>query len=143
MLDPEVRRVLEGTSIAHLASILPDGAPHSVPVWTGTHGDHIAIITGPGYRKTRNMRRDPGSHCPSHRSTTRSGRSSSAAGSSHGSKATPHGRSSTKSRRNTPATPTRGKRSGSSRSSSRPVKASAETAGLHPGRMSLPSIASG
>ncbi|MEU6190467.1 MULTISPECIES: PPOX class F420-dependent oxidoreductase [unclassified Nocardia] len=59
MLDPEVRRVLEGTSIAHLASILPDGAPHSVPVWTGTHGDHIAIITGPGYRKTRNMRRDP------------------------------------------------------------------------------------
>ncbi|MET9026608.1 TIGR03618 family F420-dependent PPOX class oxidoreductase [Nocardia sp. NPDC004168] len=59
MLDPEVRRVLEGTSIAHLASILPDGALHSVPVWTGTHGDHIAIITGPGYRKTRNMRRDP------------------------------------------------------------------------------------
>ena len=59
MLDPEVRRVLEGTSIAHLASIMPDGAPHSVPVWTGTHGDRIAIITGPGYRKTRNMRRDP------------------------------------------------------------------------------------
>lgn len=59
MLDPDVRRVLEGTSIAHLASILPDGAPHSVPVWTGTHGDRIAIITGPGYRKTRNMRRDP------------------------------------------------------------------------------------
>jgi hypothetical protein len=28
-----VRRVLDGTSIAHLAGILPDGAPHSVPVW--------------------------------------------------------------------------------------------------------------
>jgi PPOX class probable F420-dependent enzyme len=59
MLDPTVRRVLEGTSIAHLASVLPDGAPHSVPVWIGTHGDHVAILTGPGTRKARNLRRDP------------------------------------------------------------------------------------
>jgi pyridoxamine 5'-phosphate oxidase-like protein len=54
-----VRRVPDGTSIAHLAAILPGGAPHAVPVRTGTHGDHVAIITGPGYRKTRNMQRDP------------------------------------------------------------------------------------
>jgi PPOX class probable F420-dependent enzyme len=59
MLDPDVRRVLDGTSIAHLASVLPDGAPHSVPVWIGTHGDHVAILTGPGSRKARNLRRDP------------------------------------------------------------------------------------
>jgi PPOX class probable F420-dependent enzyme len=59
MLDPDVRRVLDGTSIAHLASVLPDGAPHSVPVWIGTHGDHIAILTGPDTRKARNLRRDP------------------------------------------------------------------------------------
>ncbi|MBY8880087.1 PPOX class F420-dependent oxidoreductase [Actinacidiphila acidipaludis] len=59
MLDPEVRRVLDGTSIAHLASVLPDGAPHSVPVWVGTHGDHVVIITGPASRKARNLRRDP------------------------------------------------------------------------------------
>jgi PPOX class probable F420-dependent enzyme len=59
MLDPNVRRVLDGTSIAHLASVLPDGAPHSVPVWVGTHGDHVAILTGPGTRKARNLRRDP------------------------------------------------------------------------------------
>jgi len=59
MLGPTVRRVLDGTSIAHLASVLPDGAPHSVPVWIGTHGDHIAILTGPGSRKARNLRRDP------------------------------------------------------------------------------------
>jgi hypothetical protein len=55
MLDPDVRRVLDGTSIAHLATILPGGVPHAVPIWTGTR----AIITGPGYRKTRNMQRDP------------------------------------------------------------------------------------
>ncbi|MFC7384614.1 PPOX class F420-dependent oxidoreductase [Sphaerisporangium rhizosphaerae] len=59
MLDPEVRRVLDGTSIAHLASVLPDGAPHSVPLWVGTHGDHVVIMTGPGSRKARNLRRDP------------------------------------------------------------------------------------
>lgn len=59
MLDPAVRRVLDGTQIAHVASILPDGAPHSVPVWIGTHGDHVAILTGPGSQKARNLRRDP------------------------------------------------------------------------------------
>jgi len=59
MLDSDVRRVLDGTSIAHLASLLPDGAPHSVPVWIGTEGDHVAIVTGPGSRKARNLRRDP------------------------------------------------------------------------------------
>ncbi|AHH99106.1 hypothetical protein KALB_5745 [Kutzneria albida DSM 43870] len=59
MLDPDVRRVLDGTPIAHLASVLPDGAPHSVPVWIGTHGDHVVILTGPGSRKARNLRRDP------------------------------------------------------------------------------------
>lgn len=59
MLDPDVRRVLDGTPIAHLASVLPDGAPHCVPVWIGTHGDHVVILTGPGTRKARNLRRDP------------------------------------------------------------------------------------
>lgn len=56
MLNPELRDVLDGTSIAHLASVLPDGAPHSVPVWIGTHGDHVAILTGPGSRKARDPR---------------------------------------------------------------------------------------
>jgi PPOX class probable F420-dependent enzyme len=59
MLDPDVRHVLDGTPIAHLASVLPDGAPHAVPVWIGTHGDHVVVLTGPGSRKARNLRRDP------------------------------------------------------------------------------------
>lgn len=59
MIQPDVRRVLDGAEIAHLASILPDGAPHSVPVWVGTHGEHVAILTGPDSRKARNLRRDP------------------------------------------------------------------------------------
>jgi PPOX class probable F420-dependent enzyme len=59
MLDPTVRRVLDDAPIAHLASVLPDGAPHSVPVWIGTASDHVVILTGPGSRKARNLRRDP------------------------------------------------------------------------------------
>ena len=59
MLNPDIRRVLDGTSIAHLATVLPDGAPHSVPVWIGTEGDHVVILTGPHTRKARNMLRDP------------------------------------------------------------------------------------
>ncbi len=58
-LDPAVRRVLDGTPLAHLASVLPDGAPHTVPVWIGTYGDHIVFLTGPDSRKARNLRRDP------------------------------------------------------------------------------------
>jgi PPOX class probable F420-dependent enzyme len=59
MLDPDIRRVLDGTSIAHLATLLPDGSPHSVPVWVAARGDRIVFLTGPGKLKARNLRRDP------------------------------------------------------------------------------------
>ena len=59
MLEAGVRRVFDGASIAHLATVLPDGAPHSTPVWVGTHGERVVFFTGPGSRKARNLRRDP------------------------------------------------------------------------------------
>lgn len=59
MLEPGVRRVLDTTAVAHLATILPDGSPHSVPLFAGAEGERIAILTGPGSRKARNLRRDP------------------------------------------------------------------------------------
>jgi|SRR4051812_39194715 PPOX class probable F420-dependent enzyme len=58
-LDADLRSFLDGTPIAHVATVLPDGAPHSVPVWIGTHGQTVVIMTGPGSRKARNLRRDP------------------------------------------------------------------------------------
>lgn len=58
-LHPDLRDLLDGTPIAHVATILPDGAPHSVPIWIGTHGEHVVIMTGPGSQKARNLRRDP------------------------------------------------------------------------------------
>ncbi|RDI67989.1 TIGR03618 family F420-dependent PPOX class oxidoreductase [Nocardia pseudobrasiliensis] len=59
MLTPDVRRVLDSTALAHLATVLPDGSPHSVPLWVGTRGDRIVFLTGPNSRKARNLRRDP------------------------------------------------------------------------------------
>ena len=58
-LEPQIQRVLDGTSIAHLATVLPDGAPHSVPVFVGTHDGRVAFFTGPGSRKARNLQADP------------------------------------------------------------------------------------
>lgn len=59
MLNPDVRRVLDGTSIAHLATVLPDGSPHTVPLWVDTRGDQIVFLTRPRSRKAHNLRRDP------------------------------------------------------------------------------------
>ncbi|MET8852694.1 PPOX class F420-dependent oxidoreductase [Amycolatopsis sp. NPDC004625] len=59
MLEADVRRILETTALGHLATVLPDGSPHSVPVWVDPEGDRIAILTGPDSRKARNLRRDP------------------------------------------------------------------------------------
>ena len=58
-LDIDLIALLDGTPIARLASVLPDGAPHSVPVWVGTHENHVAIMTGPGSQKARNLQREP------------------------------------------------------------------------------------
>ena len=59
MLNPDVRRALDGTPVAHLATVLPDGSPHSVPLWVDTHGEQVVFLTGPQSRKARNLRRDP------------------------------------------------------------------------------------
>jgi PPOX class probable F420-dependent enzyme len=58
-LPEAVRALLDGPNYAHVATVLPDGAPHSVPVWIGLEGGRIAFLTGPGSRKARNLGRDP------------------------------------------------------------------------------------
>ena len=56
----EVRRLLERPNYAHIATLLPDGAPHSVPVWIDVEGrDKLVILTSPSSRKARNVERDP------------------------------------------------------------------------------------
>jgi PPOX class probable F420-dependent enzyme len=58
-LSAEVRRLFDGANYAHIATLLPDGAPHSVPLWVALEGDRIAVLTSPGSRKARNLARDP------------------------------------------------------------------------------------
>jgi PPOX class probable F420-dependent enzyme len=49
----------EGRNIVHLASVMPDGAPHSIPLWTILEEGRIAFFTQPMSRKARNVARDP------------------------------------------------------------------------------------
>lgn len=53
------RELVAGPHVAHLATVLPDGAPHSVPLWVSWEGDRLAFLTGPHSRKARNVARDP------------------------------------------------------------------------------------
>jgi PPOX class probable F420-dependent enzyme len=59
MLKPAVRRAVESNSIAHLATVLPDGSPHSIPLWVTTLDERIIFLTGPDSQKANNIRRDP------------------------------------------------------------------------------------
>ena len=57
-LPADVRRLLDGPNVVHLATLLPDGSPHNVPVWLGIDGDRLAILTSPRSRKARNIEGD-------------------------------------------------------------------------------------
>jgi PPOX class probable F420-dependent enzyme len=58
MLDDDVRALLGAPNIAHLATLLKDGAPHSIPLWIGVEGELITIFTAPKALKARNLDRD-------------------------------------------------------------------------------------
>jgi PPOX class probable F420-dependent enzyme len=58
-LPDDVRALFDGPNYAHLATVLPSGAPHSVPVWTAARGEHVLFFTQPQSRKARNLERDP------------------------------------------------------------------------------------
>jgi PPOX class probable F420-dependent enzyme len=60
MINDDVRPLLEGPNVAHVATLLPDGSPHSVAVWILlTEDDRVAFFTQPSSRKARNLERDP------------------------------------------------------------------------------------
>ena len=58
-LDEDVRSLLEGANFAHVATVMPDGSPHSVAVWVGLEGDRIAFFTQSQSQKAKNLGRDP------------------------------------------------------------------------------------
>jgi PPOX class probable F420-dependent enzyme len=58
-LSENARKLIDRPNFAHLATLMPDGSPQSVPVWIGREGDHIVVCTGESSLKARNTRRDP------------------------------------------------------------------------------------
>jgi len=59
VLSPEMRQLLDRPNFAHLATLMADGSPQSVPVWVGREADRIVICTSENSLKGRNTRRDP------------------------------------------------------------------------------------
>jgi Pyridoxamine 5'-phosphate oxidase len=47
-LSNEIRALLDRPNFAHLATLMLDGSPQSVPVLFGREGDRILICTGEG-----------------------------------------------------------------------------------------------
>ena len=59
-LDDNVRDLFEKPNLVHVATVMPDGSPHSVAVWSGfVDGDRLGVFTQPTSRKARNLRADP------------------------------------------------------------------------------------
>src|SRR5271165_4037839 len=58
-LSENVKKLIDRPNFAHLATLMPDGSPQSVPVWIGREGDHVIVCTGEKSLKARNTRRDP------------------------------------------------------------------------------------
>lgn len=58
-LPDDARTLFDGPHRAHIATLMPDGSPHSVPVWVGMVEGRIAFFTAPSSRKARNIVRDP------------------------------------------------------------------------------------
>jgi PPOX class probable F420-dependent enzyme len=38
---------------------MPDGSPHTVPVWVGLEGERVAFFTQEGSQKAKNLEREP------------------------------------------------------------------------------------
>lgn len=55
----EFADLFERPSITTLATVLPDGSPHVVPVWSGYDGEHVGVVTREGTRKLANVRENP------------------------------------------------------------------------------------
>jgi len=58
-LTADAKQLLDRANFAHLATLMPDGSPQSVPVWIGREDEHLVICTGEGSLKAKNTKRDP------------------------------------------------------------------------------------
>ena len=54
-----IKDLLGAPGIAHMATLGPDGAPHSSPVWYEWTGEDLLISHTKNRQKYRNLQRDP------------------------------------------------------------------------------------
>jgi len=57
-LSDDVKTLVRGANFAHLATLMPDGAPQVAPVWVDLDGDLVLVGTGEASLKAKNTRRD-------------------------------------------------------------------------------------
>jgi PPOX class probable F420-dependent enzyme len=58
-LNEPTRRLLDGRNFATVATLNPDGGPHSAVVWVLRDGDAVLFSTTAARQKARNLARDP------------------------------------------------------------------------------------
>lgn len=58
-LSNDIKSLIDRPNFAHLATLMSDGSPQSVPVWVGREDDCVLICTGESSLKARNTIRDP------------------------------------------------------------------------------------
>jgi PPOX class probable F420-dependent enzyme len=58
-LSDDVRKLIDGPNFAHLATLMPDGSPHSAAVWIARERDLVLICTEATSLKGQNTQRDP------------------------------------------------------------------------------------
>ena len=59
MLSDVTRALIDGRNYAVLATVNPDGSPHTSAMWIGRQGDELLFSTLAGRVKHRNMLHDP------------------------------------------------------------------------------------
>lgn len=58
-LPQDLLELVEGTPIGHVATIMPDGGPHLVPVWIGYDGEHFLVAGQADKQRHVNAQNDP------------------------------------------------------------------------------------
>lgn len=58
-LDENAKKLLEGKSLAFLATVYADGAPQVTPMWVDVDGDFVLLNTAMGRVKQKNTKRNP------------------------------------------------------------------------------------
>jgi PPOX class probable F420-dependent enzyme len=58
-LPPDVADLFTGANYGSVATVMPDGSPHTVTVWLGVEDGRVVFFTQPTSRKARNLEHDP------------------------------------------------------------------------------------